>query len=79
MNNIDDEYERLIEHLYDCTRIAKREGKETIKECLKERRAEVLAEAAKAGKSTRDACRDFASSKSRMTALPNPKKTTTAS
>ncbi|KAK6756055.1 hypothetical protein RB195_014444 [Necator americanus] len=27
MNNIDDEYERLIEHLYDCTRIAKREGK----------------------------------------------------
>ncbi|KAK6737296.1 hypothetical protein RB195_019782 [Necator americanus] len=49
--------------------------REAIKEDLKERRAEVLAEAAKAGKSIRYARRDFASRKTRMTALRNPKGT----
>ncbi|KAK6762869.1 hypothetical protein RB195_023537 [Necator americanus] len=53
--------------------------REAIKEGLKERRAEVLAEAAEAGKSIRYARRDFASRKTRMTALRNPKGTTTAS
>ncbi|KAK6730084.1 hypothetical protein RB195_006876 [Necator americanus] len=43
--------------------------REAIKEDLKERRAEVLAEAAEAGKSIRYARRDFASRKTRMTAL----------
>ncbi|KAK6764734.1 hypothetical protein RB195_024894 [Necator americanus] len=51
----------------------------TIKEGLKERRAEVLAEAAEARKSIRYARRDFASRKTRMTALRNPKGTTIAS
>ncbi|KAK6760954.1 hypothetical protein RB195_022140 [Necator americanus] len=52
---------------------------EAIKEDLKERRAEVLAEAAEAGKSVRYARRDFASRNSMMTALRNPKGTTIAS
>ncbi|KAK6763951.1 hypothetical protein RB195_024331 [Necator americanus] len=53
--------------------------REAIKEDLKEKRAEVLAEAAEAGKSIRHARRDFASRKTRMTALRNPKGTTIAS
>ncbi|KAK6730178.1 hypothetical protein RB195_006938 [Necator americanus] len=47
--------------------------REAIKEDLKERRAEVLAEAAEAGKSIRYARRDFASRKTRMTCSPEPK------
>ncbi|KAK6763246.1 hypothetical protein RB195_023816 [Necator americanus] len=46
---------------------------------LEERRSEVLAEAAEAGKSIRYARRDFSSRKTRMTALQNPKRTTAAS
>ncbi|KAK6750534.1 hypothetical protein RB195_002482 [Necator americanus] len=53
--------------------------REAIKEDLKERRAEVLAEAAEAGKSIRYARRDIPSRKTRMTALQNPKGTTIAS
>ncbi|KAK6761197.1 hypothetical protein RB195_022309 [Necator americanus] len=53
--------------------------REAIKEDPKERRAEVLAEAAEAGKSIHYARRDFASRKTRMTALRNPKGTTIAS
>ncbi|KAK6743985.1 hypothetical protein RB195_010967 [Necator americanus] len=115
MNNIDEEYDRLVEHLHDCAKKAEsfkntkrrlslqtlglirqrgaartagnqeltselaRLCREAIKEDLRERRAEVLAEAAEAGKSIRYACRDFASRKTRMTALRNPKGTTIAS
>ncbi|KAK6753968.1 hypothetical protein RB195_013141 [Necator americanus] len=53
--------------------------REAVIEDLKERRAEVLAEAAEAGKSIRHARRDFASRKTKMTALWNPKGTTIAS
>ncbi|KAK6761364.1 hypothetical protein RB195_022432 [Necator americanus] len=53
--------------------------RETIKEDLKETGAEVLAEAAKAGKSIRYVRREFANRKTRMTALRNPKGTTIAS
>ncbi|KAK6764910.1 hypothetical protein RB195_025012 [Necator americanus] len=53
--------------------------REAIKEDLKERRAEVLAEAAEVRKSIRYARRDFASRKTRMTALRNPKGTAIAS
>ncbi|KAK6736849.1 hypothetical protein RB195_019504 [Necator americanus] len=53
--------------------------KEAIKEDLKERGAEVLTEAAEAGKSIRYARRDFASRKTRMTALQNPEGTAIAS
>ncbi|KAK6741670.1 hypothetical protein RB195_009504 [Necator americanus] len=49
--------------------------REAIKEDLKERRAEVLAEAGEAGKSIRYARRDFASRKARMTAPRNLKGT----
>ncbi|KAK6751102.1 hypothetical protein RB195_002835 [Necator americanus] len=113
MDNIDEEYDRLLEHLHDCANKAEsfkttkrrlsletleliRQGgaaraagiqeltselarlcREAIKENLKEIRAEVLAEVAEARKSyTR---RDFASHKTRMTALRNPKETTIAS
>ncbi|KAK6751618.1 hypothetical protein RB195_003188 [Necator americanus] len=114
MDNIDEEYDRLVEHLHDCAKEAEsfkttrrllslqtrelihqrgaaraagnqelmselaRLCREAIKEDLKERRAEVLAEAAEAGKS-RYARRDFASRKTRMTALGNPKETAIAS
>ncbi|KAK6765354.1 hypothetical protein RB195_025322 [Necator americanus] len=97
MDNIDDEYDRLVEHLHDCAKKAEsfkttkrrlslktlelirqrgaaraagnqelkselaRFCREAIKEDLKERRVEVLAEAAEAGKSIRYARRDFAS------------------
>ncbi|KAK6736193.1 hypothetical protein RB195_019081 [Necator americanus] len=50
---------------------------EAIKEDLKEKRTEAMAEAA--GKSIRYARRNFASRKTRMTALRNPKGTTIAS
>ncbi|KAK6728236.1 hypothetical protein RB195_005712 [Necator americanus] len=112
---IDEEYDRLVEHLHDCAKKAEsfkttkrrlsletlelirqrgaaraagnqeltselaRLCREAIKEDLKERRAEVLAEAAEVGKSIRYARRDFASHKTRMTALRNPKGTTIAS
>ncbi|KAK6735440.1 hypothetical protein RB195_018574 [Necator americanus] len=95
MDNTDEEYDRLIKHLHDCTKKAetwsstsRREPRThararkvlqgAIKEDLKERRAEVLAEAAEAGKSIRYARRDFASRKTRMTALRNPKGTAIA-
>ncbi|KAK6764023.1 hypothetical protein RB195_024380 [Necator americanus] len=85
-----EEYDRLVEHLHYCTRKAEsfkttkrrllaRLCRETVKEDLKERRAEVLAEAAEVGKSTRYARRDFASRKTMITALRNPKGTTIAS
>ncbi|KAK6758449.1 hypothetical protein RB195_015957 [Necator americanus] len=115
MDNIDEEYDRLVEHLHDCAKKAEsfkttkrrlslqtlelirqhgaaraagnqeltselaRLCREGIKEDLKERRAEVLAEAAEAGKSIRYARRDFASRKTRMTAIRNPKGTAVAS
>ncbi|ETN69854.1 hypothetical protein NECAME_15029 [Necator americanus] len=99
MNNIDEEYDRLVEHLHDCAKKAEsfkttkrrlsletlelirqrgaaraagnqeltselaRLCREAIKEDLKERRAEVLAVAAEAGKSIRYARRDFARGK----------------
>ncbi|KAK6761783.1 hypothetical protein RB195_022752 [Necator americanus] len=50
-----------------------------IKEDLKERRTEMLAEAAEAGKSIPYARRGFASRKARMSALQNPKRTIIAS
>ncbi|ETN78172.1 endonuclease/exonuclease/phosphatase family protein [Necator americanus] len=97
IDNIDEEYDRLVEHLHDCAKKAesfkttkrrlsletleliRQRGaaraagnqeltselaklcREAIKEDLKERRTEVLAEAAEAGKSIRYARRDFAS------------------
>ncbi|KAK6741512.1 hypothetical protein RB195_009395 [Necator americanus] len=112
MDNIHEEYDRLVEHLHDCTkkaesfkttkrrlfletlelirqrgaaRAAGNQGltsklarlcREAIKKDLKERRAEVLVEVAEAGKSIRYARRVFASCKTRMTALRNPKGTT---
>ncbi|KAK6729241.1 hypothetical protein RB195_006344 [Necator americanus] len=84
MNNIDEEYDRLVEHLHDCAEKAEslkttKRRLEAIKEDLKERRAEVLAEAAEAGKSIRYARRDIASRKTRMIALRNPKGTAIAS
>ncbi|VDO73543.1 unnamed protein product [Heligmosomoides polygyrus] len=51
----------------------------TIKEDLKERRAEVLAEAAEAGLSIRNARRNFANYKTKMTALRRPDGTVTSS
>ncbi|KAK6729238.1 hypothetical protein RB195_006342 [Necator americanus] len=60
---------------FELTRLCR----EAIKGDLKDRRAEVLAEAAEAGKSIRYARRDFASRKTRMTALRNPKGTAIAS
>ncbi|KAK6738267.1 hypothetical protein RB195_020400 [Necator americanus] len=96
MDNIDEEYERLVEHLHDWRRRLRRAAaraagnqeltselarlcREAMKEDLIERRAEVLSEAAEAGKSIRYARRDFASRKTRMTALRNPKGTAIAS
>ncbi|KAK6764646.1 hypothetical protein RB195_024824 [Necator americanus] len=115
MDNIDEGYDRLVEHLHDCTkkaecfkatkrrlslgtlklirrRVAARAAgneeltfelarlcREATREVLKERKAEVLAEAAEAGKSIRYARRDFAIRKMRMTALRNPKEKTIAS
>ncbi|KAK6735423.1 hypothetical protein RB195_018564 [Necator americanus] len=115
MDNIDEEYDRLVEHLHDCAKKAEsfkitkrrlsletleltrqhgaaraagnrelkselaRFCREVIKEGLKKRRAEVLAEAAEAEKSVRYARRDFASRKTMMTALRSPKGTAIAS
>ncbi|KAK6755860.1 hypothetical protein RB195_014323 [Necator americanus] len=108
MDNIDEEYDRLVEHLRDCAKKAesskttkrrlsletleliRQRGaaraagnqelcREAIREDRKERIAEVLAEAAEAGKNIRYARRDFASRKTRMTALRNPKGTAIAS
>ncbi|KAK6760853.1 hypothetical protein RB195_022064 [Necator americanus] len=63
----------------ELTSVLARLCREAVKEDLKERRAEVLAEAAEAGKSIRYARRDFASRKTRMTALRNPRGTAIAS
>ncbi|KAK6736893.1 hypothetical protein RB195_019532 [Necator americanus] len=115
MDDIDEEYDRLVEHLHNCAKKAEsfkttkrrlsletlqlirqrgaaraagnqeltselaRLCREAIKEDLRERRAEVLAEAAEAGKRIRHARRDFVSHKTRMTALRNPKGTAIAS
>ncbi|KAK6762106.1 hypothetical protein RB195_022992 [Necator americanus] len=89
MDNVDDEYERLVEHLHDCTSKAKSfkttksplspktlADTEATNEDLKERRAEVLAEAAR--QSIRYANRNFANRKTTMTALWTPDRTTTA-
>ncbi|KIH44328.1 hypothetical protein ANCDUO_25647, partial [Ancylostoma duodenale] len=106
--NIDEEYDRLVQHLRDSAReaegsratkrrlsyetlelirqrgVARAAGnyqltselakrcREAIKEDLKERRAAVLAEAAEAGKSIRNARHDFANRKTKMTALRRP-------
>ncbi|KAK6751301.1 hypothetical protein RB195_002967 [Necator americanus] len=99
MDNIDEEYDRLVEHLHDCAKKAesfkttkRRLSLQTLElvrqrgaaraagnqELTSERGAEVLAEAAKAGKIIGYA-RDFASRKTRMIALRNPKGTTIAS
>ncbi|KAK6729236.1 hypothetical protein RB195_006341 [Necator americanus] len=115
VDNMDEEYDQLVEHLHNCAKKAEslkttkrrlsletlelirqrgatraagnqeltfeltRLCREAIKGDLKDRRAEVLAEAAEAGKSIRYARRDFASRKTRMTALRNPKGTAIAS
>ncbi|VDP59679.1 unnamed protein product [Heligmosomoides polygyrus] len=50
-----------------------------IKENLKEGRTEVLAEAAEAGLSIRNARRNFANFKTKMTALQRPDETVTSS
>ncbi|KAK6737188.1 hypothetical protein RB195_019714 [Necator americanus] len=109
MDNIDEEYDRLVEHLHDCAKKAEsfkttkrrlsletlelirqrgaaraagnqeltselaRLCREAIKEDLKERRAEVLAEAAEAGKSIRYARRDFGQSQDEDDCSPEPK------
>ncbi|KAK6763377.1 hypothetical protein RB195_023904 [Necator americanus] len=105
MDNIDDEYERLVVHFHDCTRKAKsfktakrrlsqktlelirqrvaapaasnqeltselaRLCREAIKEDLKERRAEMLAEAAETGQSIHYVRRNFVNRKTTMNAL----------
>ena len=115
IENIDEEYHRLVEHLHDSGRKAeslevtkgrlspetleliRQRGaaratgnheltselaklcREAIKEDLKERRAAVLAEAAEAGRSIRNARRSFASYKTKMTCLRRPDGTVTAS
>ncbi|KAK6754448.1 hypothetical protein RB195_013447 [Necator americanus] len=115
MDNIDEEYDRLVEHLYNCAKktesfkttkrrlsletleLIRQRGaaraagnqdltselarlcREALKEDLKKRRAEVLAEAAEAGKSIRYTRRDFASRKTSMAALRNPRGTAIAS
>ena len=115
VDNIDEEYNRLVEHLHDCAKkaesfkvtkrrlspetlelirqrgIARAAGdrlltselakkcREAIKRDLKERRAEVLVEAAEIGKSIRNARRTFANHKNKMIALRCPDGTITAS
>ncbi|KIH46942.1 hypothetical protein ANCDUO_23002 [Ancylostoma duodenale] len=110
VDNIDEEYDRLVQHLRDSAKEAegsratkRRLSYETlelirqrgvaraagnyeltselakrcrgaIKEDLKERRAAVLAEAAEAGKSIRNARRDFANSKTKMTSPLAPRR-----
>ncbi|KAK6759201.1 hypothetical protein RB195_021055 [Necator americanus] len=78
MDSIDEQYDRLAEHLQDCMW----EGqsyKIGDKRDFKERRGEVLAKATQAGKIIRHARREFANPKTKMTALRNPNGTTTAS
>ncbi|KAK6749472.1 hypothetical protein RB195_001839 [Necator americanus] len=79
IDNIDDVEQHEPQGEHELTSGLAKLCREAIKEDLKERRAEVLAEAAEAGKSIRYARRDFASSKTRMTALRNLKGTTIAS
>ncbi|KAK6743518.1 hypothetical protein RB195_010656 [Necator americanus] len=96
MDNIDEEYERLVEHLHDYAN--KAESSKTTKrrlsletlELIRQRGAaraagnqELTSELARllrreAGKNIRYARRDFASRKTRMSALRNPKGTTIA-
>uniref|UniRef100_A0A7I5ED66 DDE Tnp4 domain-containing protein n=1 Tax=Haemonchus contortus TaxID=6289 RepID=A0A7I5ED66_HAECO len=86
IDNIDGEYNQLVEHLYDSAtkveslQIAKRRlSLKAIKEDLKERRAAVMDEAAEAGKSIRKARRSFVNYKTKMTSLRRPDRTVTAS
>ncbi|XP_055965460.1 craniofacial development protein 2-like, partial [Sorex fumeus] len=115
VDNIDEEYDRLVQHLHECARNAKREiatksrlssktlelirqrglahasgnrkltselakqCRDAIKEDLKERRAEVLVDAAEAGKSIRNARLSFANYKTKMTALRRPDGSITSS
>ncbi len=115
IDNIDEEYDRLIKHLHDSAKraessvttkrrlssrtlelirqrgAAKAAGnnqltselakrcREAIKEDLKERRAEVMNEAAEAGKSIRYARRCFTNHKTKMTALRRQDGTLTSS
>ncbi|KAK6756792.1 hypothetical protein RB195_014925 [Necator americanus] len=87
MDNIDEESDRLVEHLHDCSRrgAARAAGnqeltselaglcREAIKEDLEEGRAEVLAEAAEAGKSIPYARREFGQSQDEDDCSPEPK------
>ncbi|KIH45472.1 hypothetical protein ANCDUO_24487, partial [Ancylostoma duodenale] len=57
---------------YQLTSELAKRCREAIKEDLKERRAAVLAEAAEAGKRIRNARRDFANRKTKMTAFRRP-------
>ncbi|KAK6762178.1 hypothetical protein RB195_023046 [Necator americanus] len=59
MDNIDEEYDRLVEHLHDCAKKAesfkttkRRLSLETLELIRQQRRGEVLAEAAEAGKAS---------------------------
>lgn len=115
VDNIDEEYDRLVQHLRDSAKkaegsratkrrlshetlelirqrgVARAAGnyqltselakrcREAIKQDLRERRAAVLAEAAEAGKSIRNARRDFANRKTKMTALRRPDGTISSS
>uniref|UniRef100_A0A7I4Y2Z4 RNA-directed DNA polymerase (Reverse transcriptase) domain containing protein n=1 Tax=Haemonchus contortus TaxID=6289 RepID=A0A7I4Y2Z4_HAECO len=91
MDNIDEEYNRLVEHLHDSATKAESlqvtlfedsradTPAEAIKENPKERRAAVTDEAAEAEKSIRKARRSFANYKTKMTSLRRPDGTVTAS
>ncbi|EYC12042.1 hypothetical protein Y032_0048g1581 [Ancylostoma ceylanicum] len=63
---------RTIHGNYQLTSELTRRCREAIKEDLEERRAAVLAEAAEAGRSIRNTCRDYANRKKQMTALRRP-------
>ncbi|XGW07923.1 hypothetical protein V3C99_010778 [Haemonchus contortus] len=90
IDNIDEEYKRLVEHLHDRREIARATGnhqqtselaklcREAIKEYLKERRAAVMDEAVEAGKSLREARRSFANYKTKMTSVRRLDGTVTA-
>ncbi|EYC00885.1 hypothetical protein Y032_0112g318 [Ancylostoma ceylanicum] len=64
---------------YQLTSELARRCREAIGEVLKERRAEVLTEAAEAGRSIRNTRRDFANRKTKMTAFWRPDGTTSSS
>ncbi|KAK6742833.1 hypothetical protein RB195_010227 [Necator americanus] len=89
MDNIDEEYDRLVEHLHNCTK--KAESSKSTKRCLSFETSELTrqrgAERAAGNqeltselrKNTRYTRRDVASRKTRMTASKSPKGTTIAS